>query len=197
MGRANGTFFNGAEILLAEDSQTQAEQLSHYLITWGFAVTVARDGRKALAAALQSKPAIVITDVVMPEMDGYTLCKEIKSLPALKDVPVVLLTSLSGPQDIVRGLECGADGFIRKPYDDKYLVTQVEYILTNVELRKTQRLQVGIQLHFGGQSHFITAERQQILDLLISTYEGAVQINEELESTSPPYQWICPLDGGA
>jgi two-component system sensor histidine kinase/response regulator len=106
-------------------------------------------GRQALAAALQRKPAIVITDVVMPEMDGYTLCKEIKSLPALKDVPVVLLTSLSGPQDIVRGLECGADGFIRKPYDDKYLVTQVEYILTNVELRKTQRLQVGIQLHFG------------------------------------------------
>jgi two-component system, sensor histidine kinase and response regulator len=182
MGRANGTFFNGAEILLAEDSQTQAEQLSHYLITWGFAVTVARDGRQALAAALQSKPAIVITDVVMPEMDGYTLCKEIKSLPALKDVPVVLLTSLSGPQDIVRGLECGADSFIRKPYDDKYLVTQVEYILTNVELRKTQRLHVGVQLHFGGQSHFITAEKQQILDLLISTYEGAVQINEELET---------------
>jgi two-component system sensor histidine kinase/response regulator len=182
MARANGTFFNGAEILLAEDSQTQAEKLSHYLITWGFAVTVAKDGRQALAAALQSKPAIVITDVVMPEMDGYTLCKEIKSLPALKDVPVVLLTSLSGPQDIVRGLECGADSFIRKPYDDKYLVTQVEYILTNAELRKTQRLHVGVQLHFGGKSHFITAEKQQILDLLISTYEGAVQINEELET---------------
>jgi light-regulated signal transduction histidine kinase (bacteriophytochrome) len=50
-----------------------------------------------------------------------------------------------------------------------------------VELRKTERLQVGVQLQFGGQSHFITAEKQQILDLLISTYEGAVQINEELE----------------
>jgi two-component system sensor histidine kinase/response regulator len=182
MSQADGTFFNRAEILLAEDSQTQAEQLSHHLKTRGFAVTVARDGRQALAAALQSKPAMVITDVVMPEMDGYTLCKEIKSLPALKDVPVVLLTSLSGPQDIVRGLECGADSFIRKPYDDKYLVTQVEYILTNAELRKTQRLQVGVQLHFGGQSHFITAEKQQILDLLISTYEGVVQINEELET---------------
>jgi signal transduction histidine kinase len=143
---------------------------------------VARDGKQALAAALHSKPAMVITDVVMPEMDGYTLCKEIKSLPVLRDVPVVLLTSLSGPQDIVRGLECGADSFIRKPYDDKYLVSRVEYILTNVELRKTERLQVGVQLHFGGQSHFITAEKQQILDLLISTYEGAVQINEELET---------------
>ncbi len=182
MGRADGNFFSGAEILIAEDSQTQAEQLSHYLSRRGFVVRAARDGRQALAAALESQPAMVITDVVMPEMDGYTLCKEIKSLPALKHIPVVLLTSLSGPQDIVRGLECGADSFIRKPYDESYLASRVEFILTNVELRKTERLQIGVQLHFGGQSHFITAEKQQILDLLISTYEGAIQINEELEA---------------
>ncbi len=182
MGRNTGNFFSGTEILIAEDSLTQAEQLSHYLTARGFSVTVARDGRQALAAALQNKPDMIITDVVMPEMDGYTLCKKLKSLPALKEVPVVLLTSLSGPQDIVRGLECGADSFIRKPYDDQYLVSRVEFILTNVELRKTERLQIGVQLHFGGQSHFITAEKQQILDLLISTYEGAMQINEELET---------------
>jgi two-component system, sensor histidine kinase and response regulator len=181
MGRTEGNFFKGAEILIAEDSRTQAEQLSHYLSARGFAITVATNGRQALQAALQRKPVMIITDVVMPEMDGYALCKEVKSLPALKDVPVVLLTSLSRPQDIVKGLECSADSFIRKPYDDKYLASRVEYILTNVELRKTERLQVGVQLHFGGQSHFITAEKQQILDLLISTYEGAVQINEELE----------------
>jgi two-component system, sensor histidine kinase and response regulator len=182
MGHDNGNPFNGAQILIAEDSQTQAERLCHYLSTRGFAVTVTRDGRQALSAARQVRPVMIISDVVMPEMDGYTLCKEIKSLPALRDIPVVLLTSLSGPQDIVRGLECGADSFIRKPYDDKYLISRVEFILTNVQLRKTERFQVGVRLHFGGQSHFITAEKQQILDLLISTYEGAVQINEELEA---------------
>jgi two-component system sensor histidine kinase/response regulator len=181
MGAANVNFFSGAEILIAEDSQTQAEQLRHYLHSRGYAVVVTRNGKQALASAVQSKPAMVITDVVMPEMDGYTLCREIKSSPALKDVPVVLLTSLSRPQDIVRGLECGADSFVRKPYDDTYLVSRVEYILTNIELRKSERLQVGVRLQFGGQSHFITAEKQQILDLLISTYEGALQINEELE----------------
>jgi two-component system sensor histidine kinase/response regulator len=181
MGRTNANLFSGAEILIAEDSQTQAEQLNHCLNTRGYAVTVTRNGKQALASAVQSKPAMVITDVVMPEMDGYTLCKEMKSSPALKDVPVILLTSLSRPQDIVRGLECGADSFVRKPYEDTYLASRVEYILTNVELRKSERLQVGVRLQFGGQSHFITAERQQILDLLISTFEGAVQINEELE----------------
>lgn len=181
MGRTMGNFLSGSEILIAEDSKTQAEQLSHYLNAQGYVVTVTRNGKQALASAVQSKPAMVITDVVMPEMDGYTLCKEIKSLAALRDLPVVLLTSLSRPQDIVKGLECGADSFIRKPYDDKYLLSRVEYILTNKELRKTERLHMGVQLQFGGQSHFITAEKQQILDLLISTYEGAVQINEELE----------------
>jgi len=172
---------HGVEILIAEDSATQAEQLRHYLSAMGYSVTMAGDGKQALAAALKNKPAMVITDVVMPEMDGYMLCREIKSSKTLKDVPVVLLTSLSRPQDILKGLECGADSFIRKPYDDKYLASRVEYILANQELRKTERQQLGVQLQFGGQAHVITAEKQQILDLLISTYEGGVQINEELE----------------
>jgi PAS domain S-box-containing protein len=173
---------NGIEILIAEDSPTQRELLKHYLSARGYSVSLAGDGKQALAAAIEKKPAMIITDVVMPEMDGYTLCGEIKSSEMLKDIPVVLLTSLSRPQDILRGLECGADSFIRKPYDDKYLVSRVEYILANRELRKTDRLQTGVQVQFGGQAHFITAEKQQILDLLISTYEGAVQINEELET---------------
>ena len=173
---------NGIEILIAEDSPTQAEQLKHYLSARGYSVSMAGDGKQALAAVLENKPAMLITDILMPEMDGYTLCNKIKSSKTLKDIPVVLLTSLSRPQDILKGLECGADSFIRKPYDHKYLVSRVEYILANQELRKTERLQAGVQLQFGGQAHLITAEKQQILDLLISTYEGAVQINEELET---------------
>jgi PAS domain S-box-containing protein len=175
------TQFSGIEILIAEDSPTQAQQLKHYLSARGYSVRMVGDGNQAFAAALENQPAMLITDVVMPEMDGYTLCRKIKSSQALKDIPVVLLTSLSRPQDILKGLECGADSFIRKPYDDKYLVSRVEYILANQELRRTERLQVGVQLQFDGRAHFITAEKQQILDLLISTYEGAVQINEELE----------------
>jgi PAS domain S-box-containing protein len=175
-------FSHGAEILIAEDSTTQVEQLKHHLTTRRFAVRVARNGKQALAAALESKPALIITDVVMPEMDGYTLCKEIKAQPTLKDVPVILLTSLSRPQDVLKGLECGADNFIRKPYDEKYLLSRIDYILTNRELRKTERMEMGVRLYFGGREYFITAEKQQILDLLISTYEGAIHINEELET---------------
>src|SRR3984893_11331937 len=105
---------NSIEILIAEDSLTQAEQLKHYLSARGYSVSMTGNGKQALAAALENKPAMLITDVLMPEMDGYTLCKKIKSSQTLKDIPVVLLTSLSRPQDILKGLECGADSFIRK-----------------------------------------------------------------------------------
>ncbi len=172
---------NPIGILIAEDSPTQAEKLNYCLTTHNYAVTVTRNGKEALAAALARKPAMVISDVVMPEMDGYTLCREIKSRPGLSDLPVILLTSLSRPEDVLKGLACGADNFIRKPYDSKYLLSRVEYILNNLELRKTERVRPGVQLSFEGEQYYITAEKQQILDLLISTFEGAVQMNDELQ----------------
>ncbi|MEJ1959780.1 MAG: response regulator [Nitrosomonadales bacterium] len=108
---------------------------------------------------------------MMPEMNGYQFCKAFKSDAKLKEVPVILVTSLSDSQDVIRGLACGADNFIRKPYDERYLLSRVEYLLMHVELRKSQKMQLGIEIRLGNQNHFITAERQQILDLLISTYE--------------------------
>ncbi|HWP59039.1 MAG TPA: response regulator [Candidatus Acidoferrales bacterium] len=168
------------EVLIAEDSPTQAEQLRFLLEENGYKVACAANGKAALAAARRRKPALVVSDVVMPEMDGYTLCREIKSSKKLADVPVILLTSLSSPNDVIRGLACGADSFIRKPYTDEYLLSRIDYILTNRELRKAEGVQMGIEIELGGQKHFITSERQQILDLLISTYEDAVHLNHEL-----------------
>ena len=171
----------GVNILIAEDSPTQAARLEHLLAEQGHTVTTAGDGAQALAAAQRRKPALIISDILMPELDGYGLCKAIKSDDKLKSVPVILVTTLSDPQDVIRGLECGADNFIRKPYDERYLLSRIEYLLMNIELRKNQKMQMGVEIDLGGHKHFITAERQQILDLLISTYEQAIQINEELK----------------
>ncbi len=169
------------EILVVEDSPTQAEQLRYLLEGAEYKVTLATNGKEALAAARQRKPTLIISDIVMPEMDGYTLCKAIKSDEQLKDVPVILVTTLSGPQDVLKGLECGADSFIRKPYDEKYLRSRIEYILANRALGTRERTQMGLEIYLGGQRHFITAERQQILGLLISTYEEAIQLDEGLK----------------
>jgi DNA-binding response OmpR family regulator len=172
---------DGVEILIAEDSLTQAEQLKYLLEEQGYRVTVAANGKKALDLVRTRKPRLIISDIMMPEMDGYTLCRTIKSDAATKDIPVILLTSFSSPDDVIKVLDSNADNFIRKPYDEKYLFSRVRYILTNRELPKTDN-QIGIEIFFGGKRHFITAGRQQILNLLVSMYEGTVQVSEELNA---------------
>ena len=122
---------NSLDILIAEDSRTQLEQLQHLLEENGYQVTVAANGKEALAAAKRRKPTLVISDIMMPEMNGYELCKAIKSNAELEDIPVILVTTLSDVLDIMKGLECGADNFIRKPYEEKYLLARVDYLLMN------------------------------------------------------------------
>ena len=179
--KSKKTMTNTVEILIAEDSPTQAEQLQNLLEGHGYRVVAAANGRKALEALRRRRPALLISDIVMPEMNGYELCQAIKSDAALKDIPVILVTTLSDVLDIMKGLECGADNFIRKPYEEKYLLARVDYLLMNQEMRKSQKMQIGMEIHLGGQRHFITAERQQIVDLLISVYEEAIHLNEELK----------------
>lgn len=170
------------EILIAEDSPTQAEKLKYLLEENGYKVTTAGDGKQALSRARQRNPTLIISDVMMPEMNGFALCGEIKRDAQLKKIPVILLTSLADVKDIIQGLESGADNFIRKPYDDRYLLDRIEYLLMSHELRKSQKMQMGMQIYLGGQKHFITSERQQIVDLLISVYEDAVRLNAELNT---------------
>jgi diguanylate cyclase (GGDEF)-like protein len=167
--------------LVVEDSPTQAEQLCYLLQQHGYRTRTALNGRLGLEEIRRHRPTMVISDVVMPEMDGYALCRAVKADAELKDIPVVIVTSLSGIQDIARSLECGADNFIRKPYDPHTLLARVEYILLNLELRKGKRINIGLEVYLGGKKHYITSEREQIIDLLISTYEEAVRMNEEMQ----------------
>jgi two-component system sensor histidine kinase/response regulator len=172
------------EILIAEDSPTQAQRLQHILEQRGYHVTAAANGRLALDAARAKKPALVISDVVMPEMDGYELCLAIKADPNLTDVPVILVTTLSDPQDVIRGLECRADNFILKPFDEGYLLSRLQYVLVNREMRQAEQPGMGLEIYFNAQRHFITADRLQILNLLLSTYDAAIQQNRDLQAAN-------------
>lgn len=169
-----------AKILIAEDSPTQAQRLRHILEQQGYEVRVAANGRLALEMAPQFRPALIISDVVMPEMDGYELSRQIKSGAGLRDIPVILVTTMSDPQDVIRGLECGADNFVLKPYDERYLLDRVRYVIINRQMRRPEDAGMGVEIYFNGQRHFITADRLQILNLLLSTYDAAIQRNKEL-----------------
>jgi DNA-binding response OmpR family regulator len=168
------------KILVAEDSPTQAKMLQHILEQQGYEVTIAANGRVALETAQRHKPTLIISDVVMPEMDGYELCRRVKSNAELADLPVILVTSLSDPHDVIRGLECRADNFILKPFDERYLLGSIQFVLINREMRQTDQPGLGLEIYFEGQKYFISADRLQILNLLLSTYEAAMQRNKQL-----------------
>src|SRR5512135_3349379 len=119
------------EILIAEDSPTQAEQLRLILEQHGYGTEVAQDGREALEYLSRRRPTLIISDVMMPEMDGYELCKAVKADEQFKDIPVMLLTALSDPRAVLKGLECGADNFFTKPYDEQYLLSRIRHIVAN------------------------------------------------------------------
>jgi two-component system sensor histidine kinase/response regulator len=169
------------EILIVEDSPTQAERLRRLIQSKSYRVRVAANGRLALALMAEHQPQLVLSDIIMPEMNGYELCRAIKADPKLTAIPVILVTALNDAKDIIRGIECGADNFIRKPYSEEYLLSRISHMLVNQKLRATPDTD-GIALYLGDQKHFIHAGRQQILDLLISTYEQAVQVNSELQA---------------
>ena len=169
------------EILIVEDSPTQAERLRRLIQSKDYRVRVAANGRLALALMAKHPPQLVLSDIIMPEMNGYELCRAIKSDDKLSMIPVILVTALNDVKDIIRGIECGADNFIRKPYSEEYLLSRISHMLVNTKLRESPDAD-GIAVYLGEQKHFIHAGRQQILDLLISTYEQAVQVNSELQA---------------
>jgi len=169
------------EILIVEDSPPQAVLLQKLLEKNGYRVSVAVNGVEALSYLEGHLPALIISDILMPEMDGYELSQKVKAHDELKGIPIILLTQLTEPEDIVRGLGCGADNFITKPYDRELLLSRIRYVLVNQEIRKDRVMEMGIEVFFAGKKHFINSDRIQILDLLFSTYENAVQQKRDLE----------------
>jgi diguanylate cyclase (GGDEF)-like protein len=168
-------------ILIVEDSPTQAIKLEFALEERGFLVSTAFNGAQGLSMARQTPPALVITDIVMPQMDGYELCMRLKKDPNLALVPVILLTSLSDPGEVLRAMSAGADSFLTKPYDDDFLVDRIIQLMRTKELRASSPAEGNIlPVVFGGKEQHIPIQPARIVDLLLSIYEDAVIKQQEL-----------------
>jgi PAS domain S-box-containing protein len=165
---------------VVEDSPTQAQALGAALEAAGYGVTLAASGDEALHHIKADGFDVVVSDVVMPgEVDGFELCRRIKAGP-LKDTPVVLFTALDDPLDIVQGLECGADNFFTKSHGTEQLLRRIKMLLETREARSQVRARLGVKVFFLGREFTITSDREQIIDLLMSTFEDAVYQNREL-----------------
>jgi len=167
-------------IMVIEDSRSQAAILKALLRKHDYKVKDFENGITAFKAAVEDPPLLILSDIVMPGMDGYEFCRKAKSNQELKDIPIILLTTLQDSMDIIKGLQAGSDNFITKPYDAKYLLSRINYLLANRALRDQGTSDLVLEIMFNGQRYAINSERKQILDLLLSVYENAIHQNHQL-----------------
>lgn len=118
-----------ARILVVDDIETNRRLLEARLSAEYFEVIQAEDGEAALNAARECEPDLILLDVMMPGLDGFETCRRLKADPALRHIPVVMVTALDQRQDRVKGLEAGADEFLTKPVDDVALFARVRSLL--------------------------------------------------------------------
>lgn len=115
-----------ARILVVDDVEVNVRLLEAKLTLEYYDVVACQDGVTALAIAAEHQPDLILLDVMMPGMDGFETCKRLKSDPATRHIPVVLVTALDGREDRIRGLDAGADDFVTKPIDDVVLFARVK-----------------------------------------------------------------------
>ena len=175
----------GVDVLIAEDSRIQAKMLQRRLTEAGHTVRWGETGADALALARERRPDIIVSDIEMPVMTGYEFCKAVKTDPALKTVPFILLSTLADPIDIIRGLDAGADNYVTKPYEPDFLLGRIQSLLATPIDGAGGDADGGaesatLEVTLAGQRFRVKAGRQQVLNLLVSTFENAVAKNQEL-----------------
>lgn len=118
-----------ARILVADDDDNTLETLKAILESAGHKVELARDGQVALNAAIQAPPDLLLLDIMMPEIHGFSVCHKIKSEPALKGIKILILSSKSFPADRRQAENVGADGFLSKPVEPADLLKKINSLL--------------------------------------------------------------------
>lgn len=166
---------------MVEDSSTQAEVLRRILVQAGHEVISASDGVEGLALAIEVSPQVIVSDISMPRMDGFELCRKIRENVKTRHIPLILLTALTDVWDIIRGLNAGADNYVTKPYDAHLLLERIEDAVKQKSTFDAEQFTVNVDI--GGQSVPVTAGPRQLINLLLSTYSNAISQNKLLQLT--------------
>jgi DNA-binding response OmpR family regulator len=171
------------DILVAEDSPTQATQIKHLLESFHYSVVIAGNGQLAMEWLDENTPKLVISDIMMPIMNGFELCGNIKSNPRTQHIPVILLTSLSNSDEVIEGLCCGADEFITKPYDKEYLISHIETIISEQAKSINAEKKLNIEICYGDKKRTAHIDSQKVVKFLLNIYQGSIYQNETLIQT--------------
>jgi PAS domain S-box-containing protein/putative nucleotidyltransferase with HDIG domain len=169
--------------MIVEGSRVQAELLRRALIAAGYRVIIAVDGAAGLALARAQHPDAVVSDVTMPLLDGYGMCRAMRADAMLRSVPVILLTMLTDAEDVIRGLNSGADAYLTKPCDMPSLLAWLALLLAHPSLPPPAVERRKVMLQLDGVTHLVDGNGSRMLSMLISTYKNAVLQNRKLAAT--------------
>lgn len=156
-------------VLVVDDSPDTLGMIHHALDNAGLTALLALEGRQALSIADKMVPDIILMDAVMPEMDGFETCRQLKQQPALHPIPVIFMTGLSDTDDILRGFDAGGVDYLTKPVHPDELVARIRVHLANARLTQSARtaLDRAGQLMFATDSHgtlrWATPQAEQLL----------------------------------
>ena len=120
-------------VLMIEDEEDLVELVSFNLIQKGYSVLKAKDGEEGYTLALQGQANLILLDLMLPKIDGLTLCKLFKENPQTSSLPIIMITAKGEEEDIIQGLEAGADDYITKPFTPRILLARIKAIQRRIQ----------------------------------------------------------------
>src|SRR4051812_31243533 len=132
-GTVEATRHMKPKILVVDDEPDALEILGFKLKEAGFVPLFAKDGQRALAVARDERPALIVLDLMLPEIDGLEVCKILRRDPTMAAIPILMLTARAAEMDRVLGLELGADDYVTKPFSPRELVLRIKKLLARVK----------------------------------------------------------------
>ena len=177
------------KILVVDDEPDALEILGFKLKEAGFVPLFAKDGTRALAAARDERPALIVLDLMLPEVDGLEVCKILRRDPTTASIPILMLTARAAEMDRVLGLELGADDYVTKPFSPRELVLRIKKLLARAKTAEEPaaqirfaELEIDVPRHsvtINGSSVALTATEFRLLEIL-ARRRGRVQTRERL-----------------
>ncbi len=177
------------KILVVDDEPDALEVLGFKLKEAGYTPIFAKDGARAIAAARDERPTLIVLDLMLPEIDGLEVCKILRRDPSTAMIPVIMLTARAAEMDRVLGLELGADDYVTKPFSPRELVLRIKKLLARAKAADdpvTQlrfgELEIDVPRHqvsIAGEAVALTATEFKLLEIL-ARRRGRVQTRERL-----------------
>ncbi len=177
------------KILVVDDEPDALEVLGFKLREAGYAPLFAKDGARAVAMAREERPALIVLDLMLPEVDGFEVCKILRRDPGTAAIPILMLTARAAEMDRVLGLELGADDYVTKPFSPRELVLRIRKLLARVKAAEAplETLEFGVlaidvprhRVQIAGEPVDLTATEFRLLEVLAQR-RGRVQTRERL-----------------